>query len=244
MKNNWTSYGASVIGPSHVKFKIPNQDFWISKHYSWGHIVVVSDGLGSHEKSDIGSRAACNAVVKASKIYLKHQSSSLENLLRLVHSIWLMELDAYKPQICSATCLFVLITKDKCIAAQLGDGAIIALANNETDSFIMDDEKEDSFSNITKSLYSNFNFKHWKIKEIDITKYKAFILLTDGISDDIIKENQLNFANELITSYKEYSHSKAINEIKNWMINWPVPHHSDDKTIACLYKKDIYAGNK
>ena len=65
----WNSWGASVIGPLHVKAGIPNQDSWMARRYKWGNVVVVSDGLGSKAHSDHGSKAACLAVFEAAKSY-------------------------------------------------------------------------------------------------------------------------------------------------------------------------------
>ena len=39
-----------------------NQDFFITKEYDDGYILVVSDGMGSKKMSQLGSKAICEAV--------------------------------------------------------------------------------------------------------------------------------------------------------------------------------------
>ncbi|MGK0290454.1 MAG: hypothetical protein ACI86H_001913, partial [bacterium] len=77
MSSIWKSWGASVAGPSHLKLGIVNQDAWISRHYSWGDVVVVSDGLGSRQQSDLGAKAACLSVLEAAKVYQKHPNTKI-----------------------------------------------------------------------------------------------------------------------------------------------------------------------
>ena len=65
---------ASVIGSYHIENNIPNQDscFYIND----GNIIVltVADGLGSREKSHIGSRTVGESVYSAFKLWIKEKS--------------------------------------------------------------------------------------------------------------------------------------------------------------------------
>jgi len=234
----WSSWGKSVIGPAHVKIGLVNQDAWLSKHYSWGDIVIVSDGLGSRDKSDIGAKAVCWSVVEAAKTYSKNPDSTINDLLRLIHSFWLMKIAPYSSYECSATCLFALRIKEQLIVAQLGDGLIFACNNEKTNTIILNDDKEESFSNLTFSLGAEFKQEQWQIKITKAVEYDAVILCSDGISDDLLAKNVENFCYELYLYYRNYPTRKRMNEINKWLINWPVPKHSDDKTIACLYKQE------
>ena len=58
--------GISRIGPSHIAKKIPNQDSYLCYKNKDFSLIIVSDGLGSKPHSEIGSKAACKAVLKAS----------------------------------------------------------------------------------------------------------------------------------------------------------------------------------
>ena len=75
MHSCWRSWGHSMIGPLHQKNGLPNQDAWLARHYSWGDVVVVSDGLGSKPHADTGAKMACRAVCEAAKLSEKHLRS-------------------------------------------------------------------------------------------------------------------------------------------------------------------------
>ena len=44
-------FGYSEIGPLHKKRQLPNQDAFCRYTYSWGELIALSDGLGSHALS-------------------------------------------------------------------------------------------------------------------------------------------------------------------------------------------------
>ena len=66
---------------------------------------------------------------------------------------------------------------------------------------------------------------------------RAVVICTDGISDDLLPDKQMIFAQELNSTYADLGSEDRNRDLKRWLKEWPVPGHSDDKTIACLYKK-------
>ncbi len=240
IKNQWKAWGVTTIGPSHIKSGLPNQDAWLSRKYKWGEIIAVSDGVGSRGRSNVGSKAICKSVVQASKILFKSKNIKIENIqieefLRLIHSLWLVNIYPYSPQECSATCLFTIRNGDKLLLGQLGDGLIVATSTN-SNAEILNDVKEDSFSNVTYSVGSNFHFEQWKYSILDANEYNSVLLCTDGISDDLISGSEYDFAKGLYEAYGNCKPRKRYYEILHWLKNWPTPKHTDDKTIACLNK--------
>jgi serine/threonine protein phosphatase PrpC len=233
----WNSWGVSVIGPSHLKTGIPNQDSWMARRYSWGNVIVVSDGLGSKPYSDCGSKAACLAVFEAAKSYQKNKQANIDVIPRLVHANWLVKVGPLPPSDCAATCLFAIQIEEDIILGRLGDGMIVVYCESEKDCFILSDDKQDSFSNYTYSLHSEFRPEHWEIATVKSARCMAIVLCTDGISDDLLPEKQLDFAAELYNAYRDVSCQKRTRDVRAWLNNWPVPGHSDDKTIACLFKQ-------
>jgi hypothetical protein len=111
---------------------------------------------------------------------------------------------------------------------------IVACQNNkQAEIFVKADE--DSFSNLTDSLGSYGLTYKWKFCIVNSKNYQAFVLCTDGISSDLLPENKVAFANEVFVTYKNYDTIKRKEEIEHWLKEWPVPSHSDDKTIVCLF---------
>ena len=233
----WNSWGTTVIGPLHIKAGIPNQDSWMARRYKWGNVVVVSDGLGSKPHSDHGSKAACLAVFEAAKSYQNTPDANIVDILRLIHANWLVKIAPYSSTDCSATCLFAIQIEGIITLGRLGDGMIVALGETEENHFILSDNKQDSFSNYTNSLQQEFKPDQWETATIESAACNAVVLCTDGISDDLLPQKEYDFAKEFVCEYSNMTPHKRALKIKEMLNEWPVPRHSDDKTIACLFKK-------
>ena len=114
---------------------------------------------------------------------------------------------------------------------------IAALGETEENHLILSDNKQDSFSNYTNSLQQEFKPDQWETATIKSTVCNAVVLCTDGISDDLLPEKQMIFAQELYSTYADMESEKRKRDLKRWLNEWPVLGHTDDKTIACLFKK-------
>ena len=73
----WKAFSASVIGPAHIEAGLPNQDAVKTKITEQIAIAVVSDGVGSEKKADIGSKNACHAVLKSVELWVNSPSSEV-----------------------------------------------------------------------------------------------------------------------------------------------------------------------
>ena len=233
----WNSWGATVIGPLHIKAGIPNQDSWMARRYKWGNVVVVSDGLGSKTHSDHGSKTACLAVFEAAKSFQNTPDANIIDILRLIHANWLVKIAPYSSADCSVTCLFAIQIEGIITLGRLGDGMIVALGETEENHLILSDNKHDSFSNFTNSLQQEFKPDQWETATIESEACNAVVLCTDGISDDILPQKEQDFAEEFVREYSNMTPHKRALKIKKMLNEWPVPGHSDDKTIACLFKQ-------
>ena len=220
-KDKWITWGVTTIGPSHERSGLPNQDFWSSETFEWGDVVVVADGLGSLPKSDLGSRAICRSVIEASKIFFKSKTNNIENIriedfLRLINAIWLAEISPHRSRECSSTCLFAILNGDMILLGQLGDGLIIASSNNSNGK-ILNESKEDSFSNVTYSIRSNFQFEQWRYAFLNASDYKSVLLCTDGISDDLVPGTEHEFAKRIYEEYNDNIPRKRYYKILDWL---------------------------
>jgi len=234
----WQSISASVIGPAHTQEGKPNQDAVKIKIKKNTAIAAVSDGVGSAKHADIGAKNACKAVIDSVKLWLKSESEEINDLLRLIQTLWLIRIRPLKVEECAATLLFVVVLPTKrVIMAQLGDGVVLHWDGAILQHCLM--EEKEGFSNETYALRESGILAKWKIKDFELLgNSNSFILLTDGISENI-EEGQLDeFAK--ITDLK----LRRINSAKNaekWLIdefeNWQTPFHSDDKTIAVLLQQ-------
>src|SRR5574344_228373 len=185
-------FGTSTIGPGHIRSSIPNQDSFIIKKYKNCSVIVVSDGVGSKPLSHIGSKTVCKVVSEVLKDYVNSKREiPIKDVLRLIHAKWLFELAPYPPQDCYATVLFALVTENKLILGRLGDGMICCKKADE--KILMIDNKDGSFSNISKCIRDKFSFNDWEIQSLDKEGLDFLVLTTDGISDDIQVDRLFDF---------------------------------------------------
>ncbi len=233
LRENIVSFCASVRGPLHIKNDIPNQDYCLIKQLKNATIMVVSDGVGSKPKSDIGSFFACRAMVSTISEYLRTcPCASHRDMLRLFNARWNLYISPENAEDCSATVLFAVYTDERIITGRLGDGMICV--GYEDRNVILSDNKNESFSNISNCMHRKFNYESWEIKELKSDKLDFILLCTDGISDDIKAENRYAFAKEFANEYSVMTYQKRSHNIRKMLSEWPVPMHTDDKTIACL----------
>lgn len=235
---SWRSFGASVIGPGHIATGKPNQDAWSSFHHLWGEGIVVSDGMGSKALSGYGSDAACRAVEQAVRRHAaarpKGQSS---DLLPDILDRWLDSIAPLDPKDTAATCLFAFRLGDGLLRLGiLGDGCVAAVQSNGRVSALTDDRAA-GFSNVTSALGPSMDPTQWILADVPESDCAAVVLCTDGVSDDL--EDVEGFMVGFVKAHYRLARLAASRQAHELLEAWPVPKHSDDKTIACLLKAEV-----
>ena len=239
----WVSFGASGIGPAHITTGKPNQDSWAAFHHGNCDVLVVSDGMGSKDLSEFGSAMACRAVDQAvcrallSSDALNLKEPSLrEEFLNNIKDIWLEGIVPLTSHNASATCLFGFRAGDGMVwVGMLGDGLAVAILNDGS-ARLLEDVKSESFSNMTQSLSERTLAGDWKLTGIPENRCKAILLCTDGVSDDLVDAE--GFACGLVDAFCKLPVITASSQAADMLVDWPTPKHSDDKTIACLFKRE------
>jgi serine/threonine protein phosphatase PrpC len=234
-RDYWRSFSASAIGPAHIQDGRPNQDFVAIRWLKNSVVAVVSDGLGSHNYSDIGSKKSCLAVISAAVQWLKSAEREPSDLLRLIQAFWLMKLRPVSPYEAGATCLFAIAESTGLVTiGRLGDGLII-IDDVRNGLSIMEENKK-GFSNQTMALSDGEILKEWEINCFDLKEPESCIcIMTDGISEDI-DHNKLYVMPELFRELSKKSSQSAQRFLKKELNSWSRPHHTDDKTIASLLR--------
>jgi len=233
----WKSFGASVIGPSHIATGKPNQDAWAAFHYTWGDGIIVSDGLGSKPFSDFGSEAACLAVTCAVHHCYGKTGIGHAFLSDRIKRKWLSLIAPLESRDCAATCLFAFRMDDGVFRmGMLGDGLAAAVKTNGSVVSLSDDKTE-GFSNITAALSSNVTERDWRWLSIPEDDCKSIVLCTDGVADDL--KDTDGFVKEFASAHRDLSSVSAARRTREVLGNWPTPKHSDDKTIACIFREEV-----
>ena len=233
----WRSFGASVIGPSHITSGKPNQDTFATFHHTWGDGIVVSDGLGSKPFSDFGSEAACRAVVIAAKSFSGSNEMGPTYLSEMIKDTWLSLITPLDFRDCAATCLFAFRLSDGNLhLGMLGDG-LAAVLKTDTSVISLSENKTEGFSNITTALSSHVTLNDWQWLSISEDDCMSVVLCTDGVADDLTDID--GFIKEFVASHHDLSSASAARRTREILNKWPTPKHSDDKTIACLFREEV-----
>jgi len=227
--NRWSGWGVSQIGPLHIRNSIPNQDSFVVKKYRWGIVGVVCDGLGSKKYSDIGSNALVKSIVKLSESF--NFSKEIELFEPMLVDLWEKEITPYDKEETATTLLFVIVKNKKVYIGRVGDGAIAIFGKNN----LLIEEDKNSFTNYTIP-FGRETLIDWKI--YDEVEVDSIVICSDGISEDIKNEKKMDFFSSYILNYKDMNSNIRYKEIAEWLENWLVRGHTDDKTIVALIKEN------
>lgn len=219
----------SVIGPSHLVLKVPNQDASASKMYKGRWAVAVADGMGSRALSHLGSKLATD--ISVNTCLDRGADISDRDLITDIYTKWLSELKINNISPNDAVTTLMLVwgnSKGEYRYIQLGDGVICSIITNHSIS------RDNLFSNETTGLGLSRKFSDWQVGSGKLLKNinQGLVLMTDGISEDI--EDYVGFCNSLIRRAQRMSARATKKQLKGLLNNWPTPHHTDDKTIAVV----------
>lgn len=135
----WRLASASVTGTSHERSGAPCQDNHafsvIGRRASPVLLVAVSDGAGSAPHSAQGSLAAVEAIKAEAEAWFA-SGRTIDSVGRPVMDDWfkaarqqiasLAEAEGLSTRDCACTLLVALVTLERSVFAQIGDGAIVA----------------------------------------------------------------------------------------------------------------------
>lgn len=235
-------FGASVKGPLHKREGRPNEDAWEGIRGNFGTAIVVSDGMGSKPNARTGARMACRAVKDALQYWAKIEGASPVMLLRLVHILWGMRVLPISEEDSAATCVFAVIAPSgELLVAKLGDG--IAAIRESDGKVVLLGDKRTGFCNQTTALGIAKSTKEWSvITRPSLAPGAAVLLATDGIADDLIKEQVGGFIKCLVEEFAYMKPAVRWRALCHELRNWSTPKHLDDKTLAVLWHRNDLGG--
>lgn len=226
---------SSVRGPGHILNDLPNQDACAVLSLKEGMAFIMSDGVGSKKHADIGSKAVICAVKMAIQTWCKFPDAPTNHLLRLIHTYWDLCVLPYDREDCAATCLFAAILHDnRCVMGQVGDGVILFKLDGQ--HYVLQ-EKEDDYLNTTTPLHLARR-TDWHIEDFYIDGPFELLLATDGVSEDLVKENRFHFMTHLLEVIEGSTIQKRKNrKLKRLLQKWENPYSTDDKSLIIYSRK-------
>lgn len=239
MNQEWHGFAASVRGPGHVRWELPNQDAWQIVDDPEGEILVVSDGMGSYKYAKEGACACCQAVVAAAKLWSQVAAARPDAFLALLHHLWLFLIQPHVPEECHCTCLLAVRRNKEFFLAQLGDGMVAVCGAEET--FLPFGLPEKEFDNVTDGLGRDFSLPPWKWTIMPVDEVSGILLATDGVADDLEENHVGAFVREIMDAARTDGPASVEKELTEILESWPVAGHSDDKTIAGIFRGGLDA---
>jgi serine/threonine protein phosphatase PrpC len=226
--------GSSVIGPAHQQDNLPNQDAVMVHGIPGGWCIAVCDGLGSRALSHIGSRKAAQLVRTALR-QQKPESmpSSSMHRSQTIQQSWLDEF-AENSSPYETTCLWAQVCSNGYgKAAQVGDGLLLVKADGVLQIVT---PPRDGFGNQTQTL-AQAKAGDWITTEFQFSRPgDGVLLMTDGISDDLIPDQLEGFFDAVYLQLKCSNKRRCKRWLTKELEDWSTPKHGDDKSIAGIFR--------
>jgi hypothetical protein len=134
------------------------------------------------------------------------------------------------------TCLWALVNGDgQGVLGQVGDGLVLMRCEGE---FRVLTDQRNGFGNQTTTLAQAESVG---ASSADVTLAlpgDGVLLMTDGLSDDLISEQLEPFFDAIYRLQKRCSKRRMKRWLETELRNWSTPRHGDDKTIASIFRMD------
>ena len=227
------SVGASVIGPAHEQDGSPNQDAVSVRGCGGGRFIAVADGLGSRRYSHIGSQ---RAVELAREVVLDRSDPSAgADIPFILSQAWRRAFQGDHNDY-ETTCLWAWVDgQGRGSVGQTGDG--LALIRSEGKFRVLTALK-DGFGNQTTTLAQAGSVGATSADIELAAPGDGVLLMTDGISDDLIPEQLEPFFEAIYRRQQRSSKRQMKRWLERELQQWSTPRHGDDKTIASIFRMD------
>lgn len=224
--------GASVPGPAHLLDGLPNQDAFCVSGVKGGWCIAVADGLGSRPLSHLGSRKAVQLFLQwaRSEADIGHEGIGL-----VLRNAWLAHFSV-SHKAYETTCLWARVDAGGYgLAGQVGDGLLLVRSGGE---FIVVTNQRQGFGNQTLTLAQADKQTTSSVEFQLSSPGDGVLLMTDGISDDLIPEHLESFFEAICRRQVRSSKRQMRQWLTRELNGWSTPRHGDDKTIAGIFRRD------
>lgn len=174
---------ASVQGPQHSNKNLPCQDYCRYSHRGKNFVAVVSDGAGSAKFGKIGARIVCDTLIDLLKnINLKNAKEAVRQGIEVARSkITRHRFNHNNIADFSATVVGVVYYRNQGMFFHIGDGAALALYDDNYDNFIASPPENGSFSCETY-FYTQDNWNR-NLRFTAFEKADTIFLMSDGLTN-------------------------------------------------------------
>jgi serine/threonine protein phosphatase PrpC len=245
--SSWRIFGASVIGPGHVKSGGVRQDAFSVEVVDDVVIAVVADGLSSASLSHVAATAAtkhmaahlANAVRDGSRLV---NWRALEALAKTIGHELASGFEQSNQDLANyyTTILGVVVGGDRGFMFNVGDGALIAFrdANKSLlNDFVISEPEHGQYHGEVFPLLTHDFDVHFRIKRFGFAD--RIVLMTDGVTDFALSSDESSPQFEFMQAFDEVMTTTndvdAAKELAEYLRGDRVSAiNNDDKTIIWL----------
>ncbi len=244
----WKTAGASVLGASHRRRDLPNQDAWLAEpglDGGAGFLIAVADGHGSprHHRSDVGAQLAVQAL-RDVLAWFFDDPDSLPELAEDLHALWLQSVRedlARNP--CDegviaygSTLVAVAARGNHLLALQLGDGDL--LLGYADGAIVRPFEDDDLVGEETYSLCMDNAARFVKrrlFSRVQAARWPDFAFVsTDGVSKSFVDGEAFM---SVVANYRDLSAEgnslkSTVEALPGWLREVTDNGSGDDATLC------------
>lgn len=219
-------FAARRRGTGHIISKTPCQDYCLTTSVNGCTVLADADGVSSCEHSDIGSKLACEAVVRAVEAASKSSSGEDQLVKRLLSvsfrdrlvSIWIKNVieeitkeNDYSPEEqlkefskYGSTIMYAVITQNWIVVGNLGDGQIMVFNDHYGVKLRVHAPKESS--RVRCLANERCAREDFSVAKYPRSCFNGVLLSTDGMYESMDKSNHYyNYCMQMKNRFLERS---------------------------------------
>lgn len=230
-----SAVGTSVVGPLHAEAGEPCQDACGVRGWRGGWIACVADGLGSRPRSGDGARCAVRVAMQVLWRETDHRLEMRELATRIYRD-WLRAVGPDRADGAATTLLMAACNAQGHVRTwQLGDGLILIRSHGQVRVLT---PPRSGFGNETRAMGIDRGWSAWSTHDFELSQPGDQVaLMTDGVADDLDERSLHAFPQALHRHISGLSRRRARRLLTHELTHWGTPGHSDDKSLALIFKK-------
>ena len=244
--NKWNVLYVPMTGVNHQKMNQPCEDIIsgvVTDHFA---CIVCADGAGTAKYAKEGAEVVVNTAKEwltdyGETLFFENAQTVKEKILEEVQ--WNLQLKAQEKECdtdeLAATFMFIASDGNHLMVANIGDGIIGMIDNDNKARVIMNAEKG-RFVNETFFVTNNDAIDHFRVQCLNFNPNASYFLLTDGTTDCLYDKRNNSFAKMLFVFndwLKRFDRRFVFDYIRKAMYSFFPYNTTDDCAIGFLLKK-------